>query len=91
MLLFTGAISIAKLDHMIAKYFNGQQSLFLEELKKMVDPPTYETRAVQVDICAHLDQYHKGARVMLQLKEMFKLTGEFTEMKKILESVSALL
>ena len=38
-------------------------------------------------VCLTLDQYRAGAESILRLKDLFKITGDFTDMLNILEAV----
>lgn len=82
-----GTMNIAALDDLKAKYFGNDMQRFLDELKFMLDGRILEERKVQINLCANLNQYHKGATVMLDMKNIFKLTGDFTDMEKLVHSV----
>lgn len=77
-----------RLRDLMKHYFDDVKEAFLKELKHMLDTATYGIREVQIDICVDLHQFQKGAQVMLEMKVLFKLTGDFSDMEKLLESVS---
>ena len=68
-------------------YFDNDHAKLYSELAIMLDQKTFELRKVQIDICANLNQYHEGAQVMLDLKKLFMLTGDFSDIEKIIKSV----
>ena len=55
------------------------------------DKETCEQRRKQIGICTELGQYYEGADALLKLKEMFHLTGEFSDIEKLAEGVSVML
>lgn len=48
----------------------------------------FAERKGQIKMCANLEQYHTGARVLLDLKEQFNITGDFSDIEKITNLVS---
>ena len=62
----------------------------LDNLNIMIpEKETCEQRRKQIRICTELGQYYDGADALLKLKEMFQLTGEFSDIEKLAEGVSA--
>ena len=82
-----GDISIEALEKLIQTCFDGSQAEFSVELKEMLEKNIYNQRKRQIDICYNLKHYHKGAKVIMELKDIFELTGDFTDLQKILQSV----
>lgn len=88
-LIILGTLSIKDLDDLCSRYFNGSEDAFLAELEHMLSSKAkFSVRREQIKMCAHLEQYHRGAKVLLDLKEQFNLTGDFSDMQKIMDSVS---
>ena len=67
--------------------FDGNPNSLVVELEQMLDNEIYTQRRQQIEICYDLDQYHRGATVIMKLKEMFNLSGNFADMEMILQSV----
>ena len=84
----SGEIDTERLRKLTAKYFNGDQTDLLREMENMLPTQIYQERRKQIEICTDLEQYHEGARVMLELKEEFGLSGDFSDMEKIMASVT---
>ena len=82
-----GEIDAEMLKQLTAKYFNGDQTSLVREMENMLPTHTYQKRKRQIEICTDLEQYHEGARVMLELKKEFELSGDFSDMEKIMASV----
>lgn len=85
----TGALSIAKFDRIFTIYFSKDLLKLCDELVYMIEnEPTRKSRREQITICANLDVYHSGAELMLEMKELYGLTGDFKDMENIMASVS---
>lgn len=84
----SGEIDTERLKKLTAKYFNGDQTDLLREMENMLPTQIYQERRKQIEICTDLEQYYEGARVMLELKEEFGLSGDFSDMEKIMASVT---
>jgi len=82
---------MAKLDSILKRHFSGSLEKFLEELKNMIEKKIFSTRKRQIELFPHLDQFHSGARIMLIMKQLFCLTGDFSTIERILDSVSRIL
>ncbi|XP_067936897.1 E3 ubiquitin-protein ligase rnf213-alpha-like [Watersipora subatra] len=81
-----GSLSIQKLQLVLKTYFSGDKSKLVNELAEELEDHVLKTRKQQLEICADLGQYHRGAEIILQLKKQFELTGDFTAVEKILQS-----
>lgn len=90
-LKFSGTINIGEVENLVKVYFSGNNGEFMAELSVMLDKDTLAERRKQIDLCSHLDQYHEGARVVMDLKTKFNITGNFDDLKRILDSVSVVL
>ena len=83
-----GSVSLNKLQKLIWRFFEGSRQQLTNELSYMLmDRKVLAERITQIEICADLDQYHNGAEVMMDMKSLFNLTGDFSAMEKILQSV----
>ena len=88
MVFIVGAISIANFERIFNAYFDGELQKLVDELPYMIDDrDLVEARTLQISICANLDVYHSGARLMLEMRDLYKLTGDFKDMDNILASV----
>lgn len=85
---FLGTISIARMEKLVNVYFGDNNGDFMAELGIMLDKDILTERRGQIEICSHLDQYHEGARVFINLKKKFNITANFDDLERILESVS---
>lgn len=84
----SGQISIKDFETLHSKYFNSKLGPLRQELEHMVDRRVLEERQRQVQLCAEVDHCHNGAQTMLDMRDKFGLTGDFSDMDHILESVS---
>ena len=85
---FTGSLSVSSLRDMEKDYFGGSIDNLLHHLEIMIpDEVICEERRKQIKTCAELKQYYDGAGALLKLKEMFKLTGEFSDIEKLAKGV----
>ena len=83
-----GTITIAQLESLKQRYFGNSVNELLKELQEMLDDEkTFASRKHQIKICSNLSQYHDGASVMLQMRDLFDLSGDFSVLEKILQSV----
>ena len=88
MVSILGAISIANFERIFNTYFDGELLKLVDELPYMIDDrDLVEARTFQISICANLDVYHRGAGLMLEMRDLYKLTGDFKDMDNILASV----
>ena len=88
MVSILGAISIANFERIFNTYFDGELQKLVDELPYMIDNKyLVEDRTKQIRICANLDVYHSGAELMLEMRDLYKLTGDFKDMDSILASV----
>jgi len=46
-------------------------------------------RTQQIDICVELEKYHSGAEALLAIKEMFNLSGNFSNIQRLVRKVSS--
>jgi len=76
------------LEKLKKEYFGSSLDKLKEELDNMLDANSLAQRRKQIDLCANLDQYHNGAEVMLKLRDMYKLKGDFSDLEKVVQSVS---
>lgn len=60
----------------------------MNELPHMIGKELCQERQKQAEICIDLQQYRQGAKVMLHMKKLFNLQGDFTDMEQIIASVS---
>ena len=90
-MLIAGSYSIAKFEEIYDLYFGKNTEKLLSELPHMVSPANLQTRAEQVELSAKVDHCHKGAEIMLDMQKLYKLTGDFSDMHHVLESVSDVL
>lgn len=51
------------------------------------DEKVLKERLQQIEICDNLAQYHQGADVILSFKDRFSLSGDFSALEKIVQSV----
>ena len=85
---FTGSLSVSSLRDMEKDYFGGSIDNLLHHLEIMIpDEVICEERRKQIKTCAELKQYYDGADALLKLKEMFQLTGEFSDIEKLAKGV----
>lgn len=56
--------------------------------KILANRQLFEERQKQVELCSHLDRYKRGAKTILELKDKFRVTGDFTMMERLVASVS---
>ena len=88
--LFTsppGTLSVKELGDATRSYFDDNVTELIKELDNMLPKAKSVERRRQILLCSQLDQYTEGAKVILELKSEFQLTGNFSDMDKILESV----
>lgn len=76
-------------DHMKI-YFNASRETLLTELKHMVDEGVYHDRRRQITLGLDYAHYVEGSRIILELRDKFELTGDFTDLDVLLASVSGM-
>lgn len=82
-------MDVTALTKLKMKYFNGSKDELLQELPDLVrDPDIRKRRKAEINILVELDQYYEGAQIMLKMKKMFLLKGDFTDLEKIVKAVS---
>lgn len=82
-------MSVDKVRQHEAQVYGNSLTDLMEELSTMLNSKTVvEQRKKQIRIGCSLKEYVTGARTIIGLKHMFKLTGDFSDMNKIINAVS---
>lgn len=86
-----GTVSVNEVrQHQTQVYGDDLQHL-LEELALMINKKAVaDQRRKQIEIGCRLKDYVGGAQTIMQLKDMFKLTGDFSDLVKIVDAVSTI-
>lgn len=88
-ILPSGELTPAQVREHQKKSFESDEDQFMTELKKMLcDHHVFEERRRQIETASHLDSLCTGAKTILELREAFKLTGDFSNYERIMASVS---
>ncbi|XP_067936896.1 E3 ubiquitin-protein ligase RNF213-like [Watersipora subatra] len=87
----SGSLSIQQLESVLMNYFDQDRIKLVSELSQELKGSLLKEREQQIKMCADLSQYHKGAKVILDFKKNFELTGDFKAMETILQSKSHML
>ena len=72
-----------------SRYFKGSKDQLLAELPDLItDSEICRQRSEEINISVELDQYYEGAKLMLDMKDMFDLPGDFSDLQKVVQAVS---
>ena len=84
-----GSITVAALNAVQTQYFDGHKEELLSELPCIIpNKHTCETRRRGISILVELEKFQKGAKALLMMKDMFRLQGDFEDIKSVFQNVS---
>lgn len=85
--IMTGQLTFLRVDTIFG-YFDKKYDLIEKELALVVPKELAAERRRHIEQYHQLDQYSRGATIMLKLKEEFKLEGDFATAKSLVDMVS---
>lgn len=81
-------MDVTALTKLKQTYFGGNKDNLLRELSDFVsDAETCKKRKNEINILVELDQYHDGAQIMLHMRDVFNLEGDFSDLEKVAQAV----
>lgn len=82
-------MNVTTLYDLKQRYFDNSKDKLLEELPELIkDEAICRLRSQEINILVELDQYHDGAKIMLDMRNMFELPGDFSDLEKVVQAVS---
>lgn len=87
-MVFIGSMDVTTLYDIKRRYYNDSKDELLEELHELIpDEKICKQRSKEINILVELDQYYDGAKIMLDMKDMFELPGDFSALEKVVQAV----
>lgn len=82
-------MDVTALNKLKLTHFGNNKDRLLHELGDLVsNPETCQRRREEINILVELDQYYEGTQIMLEMRDMFKIGGDFSDLEKVKQAVS---